>query len=63
MNSDVIGIFSFSLCSVVGKNDCMNLFVVCLSISGDCGSAVVKVLRYKSEGRWFDSSWCQWIFH
>jgi len=25
-------------------------------ISGD-------VLYYKSEGRWFDPSWCQWIFH
>jgi len=24
---------------------------------------VVKVLNYKSEGRWFDPSWCQWIFH
>jgi len=24
---------------------------------------VVKVLCYKSEGRWFDPSWCQWIFH
>jgi len=30
---------------------------------GDCGSTVVKVLCYKSEGRWFDPSWCQWIFH
>jgi len=30
---------------------------------GDRGSTVVKVLRYKSEGRWFDSNWCQWIFH
>jgi hypothetical protein len=29
---------------------------------GDRGSTVVKVLRYKSEGRWFDSRWCQWIF-
>ena len=29
---------------------------------GDRGSAVVKVLRYKSEGRWFDPGWCQWIF-
>ena len=29
----------------------------------DRGGAVSKVLRYKSEGRWFDSSWCQWIFH
>ena len=25
---------------------------------GDRGSTVVKVLCYKSEGRWFDLSWC-----
>jgi len=30
---------------------------------GDCGSTVVKVLCYKSVGRWFDPSWCQCIFH
>jgi len=30
---------------------------------GDRGSTVVKALCYKSEGRWFDPSWCQWIFH
>ena len=30
---------------------------------GDRGSTAVKVLCYKSEGRWFDPSWCQWIFH
>ena len=29
---------------------------------GDRGSTVVKVLWYKSDGRWFDPSWCQWIF-
>ena len=23
----------------------------------------VKVLCYKSEGRWFDPSWCIWLFH
>ena len=23
---------------------------------------VVKVLCYKSEGRWFDPSWCHWKF-
>jgi len=34
-----------------------------LSYIGDRGSTVVKVLCYKSEGRWFDPSWCQWIFH
>jgi hypothetical protein len=26
------------------------------------GGTVVKVLRYKSEGRWFDPSWCNWNF-
>ena len=31
--------------------------------TGDRGRTVVKVLCYKSEGRWFDSSWCQWVFH
>ena len=29
---------------------------------GDRGGTVVKVLRYKSEGRWFDSRWCHWNF-
>ena len=28
----------------------------------DRGGTVVTVLRYKSEGRWFDPSWCQWTF-
>ena len=29
---------------------------------GDRGSTVVKVLCYKSEGCWFDPSWCHWNF-
>ena len=29
---------------------------------GDRGSTVVKVLCYKSEGCWFDPSWCRWKF-
>ena len=29
---------------------------------GDRGGTVVKVLCYKSEGRWFDSRWCHWKF-
>ena len=29
---------------------------------GDRGSTVVKVLCYKSEGRWFEPRWCQWNF-
>ena len=28
----------------------------------DCGSTVVKVLCYKSEGHWFDPSWCHCNF-
>ena len=35
----------------------------CCLNRGDRGSTVVKVLCYKSEGRWFDPSLCQWIFH
>jgi hypothetical protein len=30
---------------------------------GDRGSTVVKVLRYKSQGRWFDHIWCHGIFY
>jgi len=30
--------------------------------SWDRGGTVVKVLRYKAEGRWFDSSSCHWNF-
>ena len=39
----------------------MNLGTI--RLRGDRGGIVVKVLCYKSEGRWFDPSWCQWIFH
>ena len=30
--------------------------------TGDRGGTVVKVLRYKLEGRWFNSRWCHWNF-
>ena len=33
-----------------------------LFIGAGRGSTVVKVLCYKSEGRWFDPSWCHWNF-
>ena len=29
---------------------------------GGRGGTVVKVLCYKSEGRWFDPRWCHWNF-
>ena len=37
------------------------MLLVLISI-GDRGSTVVKVLCYKSEGRWFDPSRCHWNF-
>jgi len=30
--------------------------------TGPRGGTVVKVLCYKSEGRWLDPSWCHWNF-
>jgi len=36
----------------------VNEFISILSTLGDSGSTVVKALCYKSEGRWFDPSWC-----
>jgi hypothetical protein len=32
------------------------------SLSGTRGGAGVESLRYKPEGRRFDSRWCHWIF-
>jgi len=29
-------------------------------MTGDRGSAVIKVLCYKSKGPWFDPSWCHY---
>jgi len=37
-------------------------FKVLLSTLGDRGGRVIKVLLYKSEGRWFDPRWCYWNF-
>ena len=36
--------------------------IIYLLLCGDRGGTVVKVLCYKSEGRWFDPSWCHWNF-
>ena len=33
-----------------------------LLMRGVRGSSVVKVLCYKSKGRWFDHNWCHWNF-
>jgi len=38
----------------------LTLFII--TIIGNRGSTVVKVLYYKFEGRGFDSRWCHWNF-
>ena len=40
----------------------MIIIIMTTIVGGDRGSTVVKMLCYKSEGRWFDSSWCHWNF-
>ena len=35
-------------------------FLSTLGNMGDRGGTVVKVMCYKSEGRWIDPSWCPW---
>jgi len=37
-------------------------YVCVLDTVGDRGGTVFKVLRYKSECRWLDPSWCHWNF-
>ena len=39
-----------------------NSFITLLPCNWYRGDTVVKVLCYKSEGRWFDSIWCHWNF-
>jgi hypothetical protein len=39
-----------------------DLYVPLLYTGTADGDTVVKVLRYKSEGGWFDSRWCHWNF-
>jgi len=43
----------------------INCIFICLRpvpYEGNHCGTVVKVLCYKSEGRWFDPSWCHWNF-
>jgi hypothetical protein len=54
---DVSCLLVLCVCAFVGMNK--NQYKM---HGGDRGSTVVKVLRYKSEGRWFDPRWCHWIF-
>jgi len=48
---------------LVSVNKTKQYIIIIIIIIGGRGGTVVKMLCYKSEGRWFDPSWCQWIFH
>ena len=50
-----------SKCQNVPNRSCKDGLLTNVTVNR--GSTVVKVLCYKSEGRWFDPSLCQWIFH
>ena len=39
-----------------------NKYIQSYTFIGHRGGTVVKVLCYKSEGRWFDSRWFHWTF-
>jgi len=56
-NSRVLALKVNSLMTVVATAE---THIGGLSLVGDRSSSVVKVLCYKSEGRWFDPSWCYW---
>jgi hypothetical protein len=46
------------------KNAFHRIYIIYMYMyTGDRGGTVVKVLCYKSLGRWFVPSWCPWIFH
>jgi hypothetical protein len=45
------------------RNSLLRGIYIATLLSGTAdGGTVVKVLCYKSEGRWFDSRWCHWNF-
>ena len=47
---------ALQICHSIVNSNCYFILV-----GENRGSTVVKVLCYKSEGRWFHPSWCQWI--
>ena len=52
----------FSVCATCPNHITTLKLIIVVKLTGDRGGKVVKVLCYKSEGRWFDPSWCHWNF-
>ena len=49
------------LCTVVLYTVVLCTVVLCTVVL--CTVEGTEMLCYESEGRWFDPSWCWWIFH
>jgi hypothetical protein len=50
--------------NIVEESSVSYLFKTTLLLNlGHAVTQLVEVLRYKPEGRVFDSRWCHWIFH
>ena len=44
------------------KTICLPVLTVARDVTGHAVAQLVEALRYKSEGRGFDSRWCHWNF-
>jgi len=55
-------VLAVALCTVYTHTHTHTHIYIYIYIYRDHSSTVVKVLCYKSEGRWFDASWCHWNF-
>ena len=53
--------FTNEISEVLHRSASCNIYHI-TGYPGVRGGTVVKVLCYKSEGRWFDPSWCRWNF-
>ena len=52
----------FSICVAYAEAGLLVLMYLICSLWGNTVAQLVEALRYKSEGRGFDSRWCHWNF-
>jgi hypothetical protein len=56
-------VFSFRVvCLSLVLSFSLSFFLVYTFLTWGPRYTVVKVLRYKSEGRWFEPTWCHGVF-
>ena len=49
----------FNVCHLTGDDPAICMTLLPLNW-GHAVAQLVEALRYKPEGRWFDSRWCHW---